>query len=97
MTIRNFPVAQALYIKYCKEHNPQALSEIYIQEDDFNSQAELFLRESLNPTVSILIKISFCFQSKPKFNSVFLFVQVSRATLTINYTYLVMFCNVQRL
>lgn len=54
MTIRNFPVAQALYIKYCKEHNPQALSEIYIQEDDFNSQAELFLRESLNPNVSTI-------------------------------------------
>lgn len=55
MTIRNFPVAQALYIKYCKEHNPQALSEIYIQEDDFNSQAELFLRDSLNPNVCIII------------------------------------------
>lgn len=51
MTIRNFPVAQALYIKYCKEHNPQALNEIYIQEDDFNSQAQLFIMESLDPEV----------------------------------------------
>lgn len=51
MTIRNFPVAQALYIKYCKEHNPQALNEIYIQEDDFNSQALLFVMESLDPKV----------------------------------------------
>lgn len=52
MTIRNFAIAQALYVKYCREHNPQALSEIYIQEDDFNSQAELFLMESFDPTVS---------------------------------------------
>lgn len=59
MTIRNFSVAQALYIKYCKEHNPQALSEIYIQEDDFNSQADLFLRESLNPNVSVLSIFNF--------------------------------------
>lgn len=56
MTIRNFPVAQALYIKYCKEHNPQALNEIYIQEDDFNSQAQLFLVESLDPEVRLKCK-----------------------------------------
>ncbi|KAF5305511.1 hypothetical protein FQA39_LY01602 [Lamprigera yunnana] len=48
MTIRNFPVAQALYIKYCREHNSQALNEIFIQEDDFNSQALGFLMESLD-------------------------------------------------
>ncbi|KAF5302481.1 hypothetical protein FQR65_LT08571 [Abscondita terminalis] len=48
MTIRNFPVAQALYIKYCREHNSQALNEIFIQEDDFNSQAQGFLAESLD-------------------------------------------------
>ncbi|CAG9822683.1 unnamed protein product [Phaedon cochleariae] len=48
MSIRNFPVAQSLYIKYCKEHNTQALNEIYIQEDDFCAQAETFLLESLD-------------------------------------------------
>ncbi|KAK4881688.1 hypothetical protein RN001_005007 [Aquatica leii] len=48
MTIRNFPVAQALYIKYCREHNSQALNEIFIQEDDFNSQAQGFVTESLD-------------------------------------------------
>nr|XP_023028466.1 vacuolar protein sorting-associated protein 16 homolog [Leptinotarsa decemlineata] len=48
MTIRNYPVAQSLYIKYCKEHNTQALNEIYIQEDDFCAQAETFLLESLD-------------------------------------------------
>lgn len=48
MTIRNFPVAQSLYIKYCKEHNTQALNEIYIQEDDFSAQAQTFILESLD-------------------------------------------------
>ncbi|KAJ8956522.1 hypothetical protein NQ318_019242 [Aromia moschata] len=48
MTIRNFPVAQSLYIKYCKEHNTQALNEIYIQEDDFCAQAQTFILESLD-------------------------------------------------
>ncbi|EFA13302.2 Vacuolar protein sorting-associated protein 16 homolog-like Protein [Tribolium castaneum] len=48
MTIRSFPVAQSLYIKYCKEHNTQALNEIYIQEDDFSAQAQTFIMESLD-------------------------------------------------
>ncbi|KAG5894092.1 hypothetical protein JTB14_003948 [Gonioctena quinquepunctata] len=48
MTIRNFPVAQSLYIKYCKEHNTQALNEIYNQEDDYSAQAETFLMETLD-------------------------------------------------
>ncbi|XP_019868219.1 vacuolar protein sorting-associated protein 16 homolog [Aethina tumida] len=48
MTIRNYPVAQSLYIKYCKEHNTQALNEIYIQEDDFSAQAQTFILESLD-------------------------------------------------
>lgn len=53
MTIRNFPVAQSLFIKYCKEHNTQALSEIYIQEDDFCAQAEMFILDSLDDKVNI--------------------------------------------
>ncbi|XP_048516887.1 vacuolar protein sorting-associated protein 16 homolog [Dendroctonus ponderosae] len=48
MTIRNFPVAQALYIKYCKEYYKSALAEIYIQEDDFPSQAQMIIEESLS-------------------------------------------------
>lgn len=47
MTIRNFPVAQALYKKYCQEHSPQALAEIHIQEDDFGAQARSSLKECL--------------------------------------------------
>ncbi|CAH2009594.1 unnamed protein product [Acanthoscelides obtectus] len=46
MTIRSFRVAQSIYIKYCKEHKQQALNEIYIQEDDFDSQAETFISEN---------------------------------------------------
>ncbi|KAL3280278.1 hypothetical protein HHI36_017772 [Cryptolaemus montrouzieri] len=48
MTIRGFPIAQSLYIKYCKKHNIQALNEIYIQEDDFSSQAEMFIMQSMD-------------------------------------------------
>ncbi|CAH0559319.1 unnamed protein product [Brassicogethes aeneus] len=54
MTIRNYPVAQSLYIKYCKEHNTQALNEIYIQEDDFCAQAETFIMESLDPKKELM-------------------------------------------
>jgi hypothetical protein len=52
MTIRSFPVAQSLYIKYCKEHNTQALNEIYIQEDDFSALAQTSIMESLDDKVS---------------------------------------------
>lgn len=48
MTIRGFPIAQSLYIKYCKKHNIEALNEIYIQEDDFSSQAEMFIIKSMD-------------------------------------------------
>lgn len=51
MTIRKFPVAQALYIKYCRIHNTQALNEIYIQEDDHNSQAQAYLLECVTDRV----------------------------------------------
>ncbi|XP_066993327.2 vacuolar protein sorting-associated protein 16 homolog isoform X2 [Anabrus simplex] len=46
LTIRNYPVAQALYLKYCRDHNPETLRDIYVQEDDFNAQAACFIRES---------------------------------------------------
>lgn len=53
MTIRSFPVAQSLYIKYCKEHNTEALNEIYIQEDDFGAQAQTFIMKMLDDKVGI--------------------------------------------
>lgn len=45
MTIRTFPLAQNLYKKYCLIHSPSALKDIYTQEDDFLSQAEMTIRE----------------------------------------------------
>lgn len=49
LCIRNYPVAQALYLKYCRDHNPETLRDIYVQEDDFMAQAAFFVRESLDP------------------------------------------------
>lgn len=48
MTIRKFPVALALYIKYCRMHNMQALNEMHIQEDNHNSQAYNHILECIN-------------------------------------------------
>lgn len=49
MIIRSFPMAQNLYKKYCShsttEANQSALRDIYSQEDDFLSEAQLALRE----------------------------------------------------
>ncbi|XP_026677997.1 vacuolar protein sorting-associated protein 16 homolog [Diaphorina citri] len=50
MEIRNYPMAQALYIKYCKSHNKQALNAIYNQEDNFNSLAAWQIKEAYNPS-----------------------------------------------
>lgn len=55
MAIRNFPVAKALYIKYCREHNSQAVNEIFIQDDDFNSQAQGFIAEGFDEKVTIKV------------------------------------------
>ncbi|XP_055550218.1 vacuolar protein sorting-associated protein 16 homolog [Wyeomyia smithii] len=56
MVIRRFPLAQNLYKKYCQANSLSTLKDIYSQEDDFQSQAELGLREALeisNVEVSI--------------------------------------------
>lgn len=57
LTLRNFPVAQSLYIKYCKEYNKSALTEIYIQEDDFPSQAQMIIEECLDDKVGKALHI----------------------------------------
>lgn len=49
-------MAQALYIKYCRDHSPEAVRDIYVQEDDFNAQAACFIKESYDPKVN-----NFCF------------------------------------
>ncbi|ODM96537.1 Vacuolar protein sorting-associated protein 16 [Orchesella cincta] len=46
MLIRKYPMAQKLYIKYCKIFKPESVRDIYDQEDDFESQAALFIKES---------------------------------------------------
>ncbi|KAF7389798.1 hypothetical protein HZH68_011655 [Vespula germanica] len=46
MSIMHCPLAMALYIKYCQNHNRETLRDIYNQYDDFHSQAIWFITES---------------------------------------------------
>ncbi|XP_015182776.1 PREDICTED: vacuolar protein sorting-associated protein 16 homolog [Polistes dominula] len=46
MSIMHCPLAMALYIKYCQNHNRETLRDIYNQYDDFHSQAIWFIAES---------------------------------------------------
>ncbi|XP_029034323.1 vacuolar protein sorting-associated protein 16 homolog [Osmia bicornis bicornis] len=46
MSISRCPLAMALYIKYCQNHNRETLRDIYNQYDDFHSQAIWFITES---------------------------------------------------
>lgn len=48
LTIRSFPLAHALYIKYCSIHNREALRQVYVQEDNFAAQAHSHIREALS-------------------------------------------------
>ncbi|XP_059053540.1 vacuolar protein sorting-associated protein 16 homolog [Achroia grisella] len=50
LTIRNFPLAHALYIKYCASHNREALRKVYVQEDDFAGQAATHIRDAVEQT-----------------------------------------------
>ena len=52
MTIRAFPVAQSLYLKYCRENTPETLRDIYSQEDDYLSQAACFIKDFYDPKAS---------------------------------------------
>nr|CAD7406571.1 unnamed protein product [Timema poppensis] len=49
MTIRNYPLAQSLYLKYCRDHNIETLRDIYDQEDNHNAKAAFYLKESYEP------------------------------------------------
>jgi vacuolar protein sorting-associated protein 16 len=53
MIIREFPLAQNLYKKYCQINNATALKEIYLQEDDFLAQAEMSLDEALDSCIKL--------------------------------------------
>lgn len=58
MEIRNFPLAQALYLKYCREHNRETLRDVYMQEDEHNAQAACFIRDSYDPKNSAIREAS---------------------------------------
>jgi vacuolar protein sorting-associated protein 16 len=53
MIIREFPLAQNLYKKYCQLNNVTALKDIYQQEDDFLAQAEMSLDEALDSYIKL--------------------------------------------
>lgn len=53
MIIREFPLAQNLYKKFCQLNNVTALKDIYLQEDDFLAQAEMTLEESLDSYIKL--------------------------------------------
>lgn len=46
MTLRNFSVAYALFLKLCKEQDLELLRNIYYQEDDFASEGNCRILES---------------------------------------------------
>lgn len=54
MTIRQFPMAQNLYKKYCQLYSKSALQEIFNQEDDFVAQAEFALKEGIEVSHTVI-------------------------------------------
>lgn len=53
MLIRNFPVAQALHIRSCRDLDTEQLRDILVQEDDFLGQGLLRVKEAYNSSVCI--------------------------------------------
>lgn len=53
MIIREFPLAQNLYKKFCQLNNVTSLKDIYLQEDDFQAQAEMSLDEALDSNIKL--------------------------------------------
>jgi hypothetical protein len=53
MIIREFPLAQNLYKKYCHLNNVTALKDIHLQEDDFLAQAEMSLVETHDSIIKL--------------------------------------------
>jgi len=52
MKIRHYPLARALYIKYCRTQDPEILKYIYSEDDDHNALAACAIRESYVQKVS---------------------------------------------
>lgn len=69
MIIREFPLAQNLYKKFCQSNNVTALKEIHLQEDDFLAQAHTSLEEAVDSTIkldSTLIEVTNSFKRAHK-------------------------------
>lgn len=57
MTIRQYPSVNALYAKLCRTIQMGSLEQIYEQEDNFNAQAMLSVRDSYRAQVCTQIII----------------------------------------
>lgn len=55
MLVRNFPVAQALHLRTCRETDVEELRDMLVQEDLFHDQALLRIREAYTTAVSICL------------------------------------------
>lgn len=47
LTIRSFPLAHSLYLKYCAGHNREALRKVHLQEDEFHGQATTHILDAV--------------------------------------------------
>ena len=54
MTIRHYPSVNALYAKLCRTVQMGSLEQIYEQEDNFNAQAILSVRDSYRAQVHFI-------------------------------------------
>ena len=57
MTIRHYPSVNALYAKLCRTVQMGSLEQIYEQEDNFNAQAILSVRDSYRAQVHFIRNI----------------------------------------
>lgn len=54
MTIRNYPSVNALYAKLCRTVQMGSLEQIFEQEDNFNAQASLSVKDSYRAQVCLV-------------------------------------------
>ncbi|XP_022100529.1 vacuolar protein sorting-associated protein 16 homolog [Acanthaster planci] len=50
MSLRNQPMAQSLFMQFCREQKPSLLSDLYYQNDDFQEMANCQVAESFKMT-----------------------------------------------
>ncbi|XP_013393973.1 vacuolar protein sorting-associated protein 16 homolog [Lingula anatina] len=66
MTIRNMPVAHALYLQYCRQENLKNLQDLYYQEDNFQEEGdcrvkECYTEERLESRIDCLMAAMECY------------------------------------